>query len=41
MHTMDEDISYLLFGTLEVIRRGMWNIFRMENEQVNNCGKFR
>ncbi|KAK8789372.1 hypothetical protein WA588_001257 [Blastocystis sp. NMH] len=38
---MDEDISYLLFGTLEVIRRGMWNIFRMENEQVNNCGKFR
>jgi hypothetical protein len=26
---------------LEAGRRGMWNIFRMENEVVNNAGKFR
>ncbi len=38
---MDEDVIYLVFGSLEVIRRGIWNIFRMENEQVNNCGNFR
>jgi len=31
----------LLFGMLEASRRGMWNIFRMENEVVNNAGKFR
>jgi hypothetical protein len=31
----------MLFGMLEVGRRGMWNIFRMENEVVNNAGKFR
>lgn len=38
---MDENVSALLFGSLEIIRRCIWNIFRMENEQVNNCGKFR
>ena len=26
---------------LEVCRRGNWNIYRIENEQVNNVGKFR
>jgi hypothetical protein len=26
---------------VEVSRRAMWNIFRLENEQLNNCGKFR
>ncbi|KAK8806089.1 hypothetical protein WA171_007174 [Blastocystis sp. BT1] len=41
VHKMDEDVIYLVFGSLEVIRRGIWNIFRMENEQVNNCGNFR
>ncbi|KAJ1969316.1 Signal transduction protein [Dimargaris xerosporica] len=25
----------------EMLRRFMWNFFRMENEQVNNCGQFR
>lgn len=27
--------------TVEVSRRAMWNIFRLENEQLNNCGRFR
>ncbi|KAI3924285.1 hypothetical protein MKW98_032486 [Papaver atlanticum] len=26
---------------LEIIRRGVWNFFRIENEHVNNVGKFR
>lgn len=25
----------------EIIRRWMWNFFRVENEHVNNCGQFR
>ncbi|KPI35673.1 uncharacterized protein AB675_1264 [Cyphellophora attinorum] len=28
-------------GFAEVIRRGMWSIFRVENEHCNNVGKFR
>ncbi|ETO21495.1 xenotropic and polytropic murine leukemia virus receptor xpr1, partial [Reticulomyxa filosa] len=31
----------LPFATLEVFRRCVWNVFRMENEHLNNCGKFR
>lgn len=38
---IDSNLSQLLFGAVEIMRRGFWNIFRMENEQVNNCGKFR
>lgn len=26
---------------VEIVRRGMWNFFRLENEHLNNCGKFR
>lgn len=26
---------------LEVFRRFIWNFFRLENEHLNNCGKFR
>ncbi|KJE90575.1 xenotropic and polytropic murine leukemia virus receptor xpr1 [Capsaspora owczarzaki ATCC 30864] len=32
-------LSVLAF--LEVSRRCMWNIFRLENEHLNNCGQFR
>ncbi|KAG9065305.1 Xenotropic and polytropic retrovirus receptor 1 [Linnemannia hyalina] len=33
-------ISFILaFG--EVLRRWMWNFFRLENEHLNNCGHFR
>lgn len=28
-------------ATLEVVRRLMWNFFRLENEHLNNCGQYR
>ncbi|OMO95411.1 hypothetical protein COLO4_15919 [Corchorus olitorius] len=28
-------------ASLEVIRRGHWNFYRLENEHLNNVGKFR
>nr|XP_043617228.1 phosphate transporter PHO1 homolog 9-like [Erigeron canadensis] len=30
-----------LVASLEIIRRGIWNFFRLENEHLNNVGKFR
>ncbi|KAJ6720803.1 PHOSPHATE TRANSPORTER PHO1-like protein 3 [Salix viminalis] len=30
-----------LVASLEIIRRGMWNFFRLENEHLNNVGKYR
>nr|VDD55376.1 unnamed protein product [Brassica oleracea] len=30
-----------LLACLEIIRRGIWNFFRLENEHLNNVGKFR
>ncbi|XP_038889138.1 phosphate transporter PHO1 homolog 9-like isoform X2 [Benincasa hispida] len=30
-----------IVAVLEIIRRGIWNFFRMENEHLNNVGKFR
>ncbi|XP_047312082.1 phosphate transporter PHO1 homolog 3-like [Impatiens glandulifera] len=30
-----------LVALLEIIRRGIWNFFRLENEHLNNVGKFR
>ncbi|KAI3907593.1 hypothetical protein MKW98_016237 [Papaver atlanticum] len=30
-----------IVACLEIIRRGMWNFFRLENEHLNNVGKFR
>uniref|UniRef100_A0A7N0TA21 Uncharacterized protein n=1 Tax=Kalanchoe fedtschenkoi TaxID=63787 RepID=A0A7N0TA21_KALFE len=30
-----------LVACLEIIRRGIWNFFRLENEHLNNVGKFR
>lgn len=35
------DIFTTLLACLEVTRRAIWNVFRLENEQVNNCGKYR
>ncbi|KAE8729457.1 Phosphate transporter PHO1-like protein 9 [Hibiscus syriacus] len=28
-------------ASLEIIRRGVWNFFRLENERLNNVGKYR
>ncbi|KAJ0754393.1 putative SPX domain-containing protein [Helianthus annuus] len=30
-----------IVAILEIIRRGIWNFFRLENEHLNNVGKFR
>ncbi|KAK2638327.1 hypothetical protein Ddye_026122 [Dipteronia dyeriana] len=30
-----------MVASLEIIRRGIWNFFRLENEHLNNVGKFR
>ncbi|KAK2635908.1 hypothetical protein Ddye_030700 [Dipteronia dyeriana] len=45
LHSSFEHVDYRITGlflaALEVIRRGMWNFFRLENEHLNNAGKFR
>lgn len=36
--------KYLLetiLAVMEILRRIIWNVFRLENEQLNNCGLFR
>src|SRR5690606_30630679 len=30
-----------ILASVEIFRRAQWNLFRLENEQLNNCGKFR
>jgi hypothetical protein len=38
---LDTEITTTIFSALELFRRFMWNIFRVENEQISNCGRFR
>ncbi|KAK9116657.1 hypothetical protein Sjap_015604 [Stephania japonica] len=45
---LDFEISFLhreamiaIVASLEIIRRGIWNFFRLENEHLNNVGKYR
>ncbi|XP_012261943.1 xenotropic and polytropic retrovirus receptor 1 [Athalia rosae] len=35
------DLMTSITAPLEVFRRFIWNFFRLENEHLNNCGKFR
>lgn len=35
------DVMTSILALLEVFRRFVWNFFRLENEHLNNCGKFR
>jgi hypothetical protein len=35
------DLLTSIAAILEVFRRFVWNFFRLENEHLNNCGKFR
>ncbi|KAH7857419.1 hypothetical protein Vadar_012502 [Vaccinium darrowii] len=30
-----------IVAVIEIIRRGIWNFFRLENEHLNNVGKYR
>ncbi|KAF7990166.1 hypothetical protein HCN44_009901 [Aphidius gifuensis] len=36
-----QEIMTSIVALLEVFRRFVWNFFRLENEHLNNCGKFR
>ncbi|GLT91724.1 hypothetical protein SLE2022_095980 [Rubroshorea leprosula] len=38
---VDKGVTELFMAALEVIRRGHWNFYRLENEHLNNAGKFR
>lgn len=39
--TLHPDVFAFILAIVEVTRRAVWNMFRLENEQLNNCGKFR
>ncbi|KAL6604795.1 hypothetical protein ACP70R_042739 [Stipagrostis hirtigluma subsp. patula] len=39
--SLDSRVTLFLLAALEVIRRGHWNFYRLENEHLNNAGKFR
>ncbi|KAE9535948.1 hypothetical protein AGLY_007849 [Aphis glycines] len=38
---LSTEMANSLVSPLEVFRRFVWNFFRLENEHLNNCGKFR
>ncbi|KAI9159876.1 hypothetical protein LWI28_002771 [Acer negundo] len=38
---LHEETVITVFASLEIIRRGIWNFFRLENEHLNNVGKYR
>ncbi|XP_029658750.1 xenotropic and polytropic retrovirus receptor 1 [Formica exsecta] len=38
---ISSDLMTSIVAPLEVFRRFVWNFFRLENEHLNNCGKFR
>lgn len=39
--TPGDKVTAFVLASLEVIRRGHWNFYRLENEHLNNVGKFR
>ncbi|KAG5237254.1 phosphate transporter PHO1 [Salix suchowensis] len=39
--SLHRETMIALMASLEIIRRGMWNFFRLENEHLNNVGKYR
>lgn len=41
VHSLRGNALTSLFAFLEILRRGMWNFFRLENEHLNNVGKYR
>ncbi|XP_010502331.1 PREDICTED: phosphate transporter PHO1 homolog 5 [Camelina sativa] len=38
---MHRQTMVAVVASLEIIRRGIWNFFRLENEHLNNVGKYR
>lgn len=41
MGSFGNNVTNFVLASLEVIRRGHWNFYRLENEHLNNVGKFR
>ncbi|KAG6500121.1 hypothetical protein ZIOFF_039935 [Zingiber officinale] len=39
--SLDYRVTSFFLAALEVIRRGHWNFYRLENEHLNNAGKLR
>ncbi|KAL5226162.1 hypothetical protein ABZP36_012801 [Zizania latifolia] len=39
--SLDSIVTLFFLAALEVIRRGHWKFYRLENEHLNNTGKFR
>ncbi|KAH7691579.1 putative small molecule transporter domain-containing protein [Dioscorea alata] len=39
--SVEHSIVDFLLASLEIIRRGHWNFYRLENEHLNNVGRFR
>ncbi|KAL7240574.1 hypothetical protein ACSBR2_006268 [Camellia fascicularis] len=37
---LHKQIVAVIVAVLEIIRRGIWNFFRLENEHLNNVGKY-
>nr|XP_010935965.1 phosphate transporter PHO1-2 isoform X2 [Elaeis guineensis] len=38
---VENRLADFLLASVEIIRRGHWNFYRLENEHLNNVGKFR
>lgn len=38
---VSKEVMSSISAPLEIFRRFIWNFFRLENEHLNNCGKFR
>ncbi|KAL8104627.1 hypothetical protein AgCh_028739 [Apium graveolens] len=38
---LHEQSMITVIAVLEIVRRGVWNFFRLENEHLNNVGKYR
>lgn len=41
LHSLRGNTILSIFAFLEILRRGIWNFFRLENEHLNNVGKYR
>ncbi|XP_042449942.1 phosphate transporter PHO1-2-like isoform X1 [Zingiber officinale] len=41
LNQVEHRLIDFLLASLEIIRRGHWNFYRLENEQLNNADKFR
>ncbi|GLT73038.1 hypothetical protein SLA2020_449250 [Shorea laevis] len=41
VHFLHRESLITIVASLEIIRRGIWSFFRLENEHLNNVGKYR